>query len=203
MASFPWAGRLTPGQRRLLNTLSFLLRVVVLSLPLYVLIWSGASLYPLQAAAASQSAWLLRAAGYSVIQSGTGLLVNSSFEFFIVPDCTGWKSMLFFSALVLAVPGAALKKKLKGLAAGIPLVWAGNLMRIAGVVAVQGAWGTEFAMAVHDTLFQAGLAATVLGLWAIWLFWDRMPGLMRPFSGAFSRLRLSWHGQNRSSQEDC
>jgi exosortase/archaeosortase family protein len=202
-----WTGRLTPWQGRLLQTLSFLARVIALSLPLYVVMWLGVSLYPLQVAAASQSAWLLNAFGYEVVQSGTGLMVNSSFEFFIIPDCTGWKSMLFLSALVLAVPGVALRKRLKGLAAGIPLVWIGNLGRIVGVVVVQGMWGTGFAMLVHDTLFQAGLAAMVLGLWVTWLFWDRIRAraeeVTRQSSGALSRLRLSWRGQNRSYQEAC
>ena len=207
MAFPPQRNRLTPQQDRLLQTLSFLARVIALSLPLYVVIWTGVSLYPLQVAAASQSAWLLNAFGYNVVQSGTGLLVNTSFEFFIIPDCTGWKSMLFLSALVLAVPGIALRKRLKGLGVGIPLVWIGNLGRIAGVVMVQGVWGTGFAMLVHDTLFQAGLAAMVLGLWIMWLFWNRIrartKGITRLSSGAFSRLRLSWRGQSRSSQEAC
>jgi len=191
MKNLPWAGsgRLTPQQERLMQALGFLARVITFSLPLYLVIWTGVSLYPLQLAVASQSAWFLKVLGYGVVQNGTGLLVNESFEFFIIPDCTGWKSMLFLSALMLAVTGVALRKRLKGLALGLPLVWLGNLTRIAGVVAVQGTWGTEVAVSVHDTLFQAGLALMVLGLWAVWLFWDRLRRIRLLSSGALSHLK--------------
>jgi exosortase/archaeosortase family protein len=171
LGSLSLSGGLNPRQERLWRALVFLARLLALSLPLYLVIWLGIDLYPLQLAAASQSGWLLQATGYRVVQDGTGLLVNDSFEFFIIPDCTGWKSMLFLFALVLSVPGPGLRRRMWGLALGLPLVWLGNLTRIWCVVLVQGVWGTETAMFMHNIPLQAGMAALVLGIWIAWLKW--------------------------------
>lgn len=183
---FSWTGGLNPQQARMWRVLVFLVRATALSLPLYLVIWLGLDLYPLQLATASQSAWLLHSVGYQLVQEGTGLAISNGFQFFIIPDCTGWKSMLFLFALLFAVPGVALRKRLAGLAVGIPLVWLGNLLRVAGVVVIQGMWGTETALLLHDTAFQAGLMAMVLGLWLTWLLWakNKLPGV-------FSVLRKS------------
>ena len=180
---FPFLrARLTSRQARMLRILEFLVRVTALSLPLYLVIWLSVDLYPLQLAVASQSAWLLQAMGHHVVQEGTGLAVNEGFEFFIIPDCTGWKSMLFLFALMFAVPGISIRKRVVGLIFGLPAIWIGNLGRVTGVVAAQGAWGTDAALAVHDWLFQAGLVALVLVVWVVWLLWakDRFT-----FPGAF------------------
>ena len=163
--------RLSPQQERMCKALQFLMRLIVLSSPLYLVMWLGVDLYTLQLAAASQSSWLLHASGYQVAQQGTGLLVNSSFEFFIIPDCTGWKSMVFLFALIFAVPKVAISRRMWGLVMGLPLIWAVNLARIYGVVLAQGVWGTETAMLIHDTVFQLGLIAIVIGIWIAWLRW--------------------------------
>lgn len=174
---FPRA-RLTQGQARMMRVLEFLVRVCVLALPLYLVMWLGLDLYPIQLAVASQSDWILQAMGYQVARDGAGLTANG-FGFFIIPDCTGWKSMLFLFALVLAVPGVSLRKRAWGIALGLPLVWLGNLARVVGVVAAQGAWGTDAALVIHDWLFQAGLVALVLGIWTAWLMWVKGIGLPR------------------------
>jgi exosortase/archaeosortase family protein len=179
-----WKFKLTQEQERLWHILEFLLRVTVLALPLYMIIWLGVDLYLLQVAAASQSAWLLQALGYQVVLEGIGLNINNSFQFFLIPDCTGWKGMLFLFALIFAVKGISLRKRALGLAFGIPAIWLGNIGRVVGVVMVQEALGTEGAMLVHDWLFQAGLVALVLGIWLVWLL--EVKGKIR-FSRAF------WH----------
>ena len=184
MHEFLPMGNLTPRQARMRDVLVFLVRVTALSLPLYLIVWMGADLLSLQLAAASHSAWLLSALGYQAVQEGVSVTVGNGFRFFIIPDCTGWKSMLFLFALIFAVPGAALVKRLWGLAAGLPMVWAGNILRIAGTVWAQGIWGTEFALSLHDTLYQAGLVSLVLAIWCAWLLWER--GRIT-FPGAFWR----------------
>jgi exosortase/archaeosortase family protein len=173
--------RLDPKQRSLWRSLNFLVRLIILALPLYLIIWLGIDLLPLQLAAASQSAWLLEVTGNQVLLEGTGLLVNNSFEFIIIPDCTGWKSMIFLFALIFAVPGADLRKRLLGLV-GLPLIWVANLARVYGVVMVQGVWGTEAAVMMHDTLFQLGLIVLVFVVWIIWLLWSEGRLTLRVFS---------------------
>ena len=168
-----WKGRLNPEQARMLRVLGFLVRLIVLSLPLYLVIGLGINLWGLQVAVASQSAWLLQAMGYQVVHEATGITINQGFQFFIIPDCTAWKSMLFLFALVFAVPGIGIRKRLIGMVVGIPVIWAANLARIIGVVLVQGAWGIETAMFIHDWIFQMGLIGLVLVIWIAWMSWTR------------------------------
>jgi len=155
-------------QEKYRKTIRFLARLVVLALPLYLIMWLGVDMYPLQVTVASQSGWVLKSAGYSVEQNGAGLDVNG-FRFYIVQDCTGWKSMLFLFALIFAVPGVALRRRLLGMVFGLPILWLGNLSRICAVVVTENGWGIDTAMFVHNILFQAGLIAFVLGLWIAWL----------------------------------
>ena len=170
--------KLTPEQERLWKTLNFLIRMLVLSIPLYLVIFLAVDLSALQLAAAGQSASVLQSLGWTVTQDGV-LLRAGDFLFTINQDCTGWKSMLFLFALLFSVPAVSLRKRLIGLAIGLPAVWLGNLLRIIGTVYVQAGFGTETAMLVHDWLWRLGLVALVLGIWAAWLY----------FSGFFSRKR--------------
>lgn len=167
------SARLTPGQARMLRALEFLVRVTILSLPLYMVIWLGIDLHVLQSAASGQAAWILQVLGFSLTHQGTSISLENGFRFFIIPDCTGWKSMLFLFALIFAVPLVSLRKRLAGLAVGLPLIWIGNLLRIVSVVSLQGIWGTEAALFMHDTVFQAGLIAAVLITWLAWLLWAK------------------------------
>jgi exosortase/archaeosortase family protein len=165
--------KLTPQQERLWRLLEFMIRVNLLALPLYAILWIGIDFYPIQLVVATQAGLILQAMGYQVIQDGIGLLVGGSFQFFIIPDCTGWKSMLFLFALIFAVPRIATRKRVIGLLIGLPIMWLGNTGRVIAVVAAQAAWGTELAMVLHDWLFQLGLVGLVLGAWIVWLNWAK------------------------------
>ncbi|MFQ5647813.1 MAG: exosortase/archaeosortase family protein [Candidatus Aenigmatarchaeota archaeon] len=159
---------LTPGQQRLWKTLQFLLRLLALSVPLYLVIFLALDLSAMQLAAAGQSAALLQSLGWTVSQDGT-LLTAGEFSFLINQDCTGWKSMLLLFALIFATLGISLRKRVLGLLVGIPLVWLGNLARILGTIYVQAGFGTGTALLVHDWLWQLGLVALVLAIWLAWL----------------------------------
>ena len=159
---------LSAQQRKLYGTVAFLARLAVLSVPVYVIISSGLSLYPLQAAVAYQSGQVFLSLGMEVSASGAEMEVDG-FRFLINEDCTGWKSMLFMTALVLAVPAVAWRKRLAGILAGLPLVWAVNLIRIVSVVLVQQASGAEAALLFHDYVWQLLLVGVVLGIWLAWL----------------------------------
>jgi exosortase/archaeosortase family protein len=168
--------KLDRGQRRLWMVLVFLLRLMALSIPLYLIIWLNVSLAPMQAVIAGQVAWLLRAAGFAAAENGLLITVSGagadSFTFFIGQDCTGWKSMIALFALVSASLGVTMRKRLLGMAVGIPLVYLGNLARIMAVVLIERALGPETALVFHDWLWQAGLISLVLVLWLLWLRWD-------------------------------
>lgn len=165
---------LTPSQQRMLSSLVFLVRLMLLSLPLYFVIYTSVSMLPVQASVASQSAWILNMIGFRASQAGTGIVVSASppFAFDISRDCTAWKSMLFLFALVFSVPAVALKKRLAGLAFGIPAIWAGNLIRIIVTVLTGLSYGMQTASFLHNILWQFGLIALVLGIWIVWWRWS-------------------------------
>ncbi len=178
LKKFVFGHRLNRKQQRLWQTLEFLVRLIVLSVPLYLIIGLGISLYPLQLAAAGQSSWILGAMGYSVQQEGAYLTVSGGppvqdFLFYVNEDCTGWKSMLFLFALIFAVPGVVLRRRLWGLVFGLPAIWLGNLGRVVGVVLAERSYGVETALLIHDYGWQFGLIALVLVIWAGWLFYAR------------------------------
>jgi exosortase/archaeosortase family protein len=163
--------KLTPKQQKLWQTLLFFSRFMVLSVPLYIILMFGIDLSFLQYLVAINSYWMFKFLGFPVILNGFGLIVGTvnPFVFFITQDCTGWKSMLFFFALVFAVPKIPWKKRMLGLGLGIPLIWLGNLGRILGVVLVERVYGVETALITHDYIWRLGLIALVLLLWIVWL----------------------------------
>jgi len=154
--------------RKMWELIVFLSRLIVLALPLYLVIFFAFDLYPMQVMAASQSASIMSSLGWETVLDGVMVTANG-FTFMVNQDCTAWKSMLFFFALVFAFPGVASRKRLLGLAAGIPLIWIGNLARIIGTVGIEGIYGEAMAMLVHDYLWRLGLVALVLGLWLAWI----------------------------------
>jgi len=162
---------LARDQQRLWETLLFLVKVIVLSVPLYLIIIFSISLEPLQQLDAAASSAILRAMGYTVQQDGANLAVQAAkpFSFYLSEDCTPWKSALFLFALIFAVPAVSMRKRLAGLAAGIPILWLGNQARIIGVVMTQQATDVQFAMFTHDYFWRVFLVALVLGLWLAWM----------------------------------
>lgn len=172
---------LNKGQKRMCNALEFLVRLLLMSVPIYLLIGIGISsiiLMPLQSAVASQTAWVLGQMGFTIQQNGIFLsatIINNvdAFHFMINQDCTGWKSLLFVFSLIFAVPGIALRKRLWGLVFGLPIIWIGNLARVVGVVLVEKQYGVQAALMIHDYFWQVGLIALVLGIWLSWLYWVR------------------------------
>jgi exosortase/archaeosortase family protein len=168
--------KFTKEQKRLWNTLQFIIRFTLLSIPLYLILWLNLSMAPIQQTVAGHAAWAIRALGLTVTMNNLVLTVGPGepFTFFIGPDCIGWKSVLAFIALVLATLGASMKKRILGIAIGVPLIYLGNLARIIIVVLVERSYGLEAARVFHDWLWQAGLIALVLLLWLAWLGWERL-----------------------------
>ena len=157
-------------QKKLFETLLFLLKLLAFAIPLWAILSFQNVLMPLQGMVSQNVQALLQALGFAVSKDGF-LIKADGIIFFISEDCTGWKSMLLLAALVCAVPRAGVKKRLWGLAAGIPVLYAGNLARILLMILVWNAYGFELAMTLHNYLWQAGLITLVLALWVAWLCW--------------------------------
>ncbi len=169
------SARLDHNQQKLFWTFIFLVRLLVLSIPLYFVLTFG-NLYVLQIIVAGQTNYILTSLGFPASQNEFTLHVSSNqpFTFFISEDSTGWKSMLFFFSLIMAVPDIGkqkikLSKRAIALLIGIPIIWIGNLLRVLGIVLVQQGYGFGAAMLFHDYVYRVGLVALVLVLWFVWL----------------------------------
>ena len=180
--------RLSSTQGRLFEIFLFLLKLVILSFPLYIILSFEGILLPLQEMVSGNVAFILRMLGFEVSRNGF-FLKAGDMAFLITEDCTGWKSMMFFLALVIAVPGVRMKKRVWGFVAGIPAIYAGNLFRILVMIFVLKFYGYETAEAVHNYLWQAGLILLVVFLWVLWMLWagkmeitflKRFPKLIKP-----------------------
>ena len=159
------------------RALVFLLRLLVLSIPLYIVIVSGVSLRPLQVSTAAQSEAVLEGMGFSVMRQGAYMeaqrLGPGPFQFLISEDSTAWKSLLFLAALIIAVPGVSWNKRLWGIVPGLIVIWLVNIGRVVAIVLAEEAYGTETAILVHDWLWRLGLVLAVLAIWLAWLFWAK------------------------------
>lgn len=85
----------------------------------------------------------------------------------VTSDCTAWKDMVAFVAMITAVPKVSWKKRLNGLAL-LPMIYAVNLTRLASLL-VLGNWKPEFLGLVHNVLWIGGTLLFMLLLWAVWL----------------------------------
>ena len=168
--------KMTPEQKKLWDILWFLIRLLILAIPLYLVIFLAVDMTSLQVTVASQTSYILDNLGFNVMQDGYHIIVGTienHFYFMINEDCTGWKSMLFLFALIFAVPAIAWKNRLAGLIVGIVIVWVANLGRVLGVVLAERMWGLDFAMALHDYGYRLGMIAVVLLVWLVWLSLSR------------------------------
>ena len=160
-------------RRRLMTALLFLLKLNILAIPLYAIMWLDISFPALQSSVAWLAYGLLRIVGCDVslqsytiaISSGSTSLTSAIITF----DCTGWKSMYLLAALAIATPGIAWRKKALFISVALPAVFAVNIVRIATTIAAACRFGLEFMQTVHSLLWQEGLALVVIAIWCVWL----------------------------------
>jgi len=163
--------RLNEEQRRLWAVLIFLVRLTALSLPLYFILWANPSLDFLQYAVRDNVLFVTNILGIDAKVDGFDLIlktVDGPVTINIAADCTGWKSAVAYAALILAVPGIRNKKRLAGLA-GIPILYAVNVARIAFLVFVAVNMGFGYFRVFHEYLWKLGLSLAVLLVWYVWL----------------------------------
>lgn len=151
----------------------FIVRFLLLSIPLYVVLLSGWQLSQLISLTDLLARQLLSLSGieHSVVNGLIALPVeNGTWAAFINWDCTGWKSMYAFFALVFATPmkgHSSFHAKLYAMLL-IPVIYAINLLRIWFMFYVASVNLDLFPL-VHAVVWSWGLVAVVLVLWFIWL----------------------------------
>lgn len=100
---------------------------------------------------------------------GRAALLGKSFTFIVVPECGAIEVMAIFLAAILAFP-AGTRKKLLGLAIGLPLMYIINIVRLTclGVIGALTGGGEWFDFA-HNYVWQAIYVVFVVAVWLAWV----------------------------------
>jgi len=162
-------------RRKLLATLIFSIKLNLLVIPLYILIYLDFSLPSLQNFLAYLISLTLSSLKFPVASEGKNIFIflteSESYRiihFEISMDCTGWKSMYLLTALVFA-SSFELKKNLKFLAITLPFLFIINFLRIVSTIAIALIFGFEFFEVTHNILWREGMVFIVVIIWYLWL----------------------------------
>jgi exosortase/archaeosortase family protein len=112
------------------------------------------------------SAGIAHGFGIGGIQDGTRITIGSR-VLSVDLACSAIFIVALFVALVLAYPVSA-KTRLLGVALGVPVILAANLVRLVAAQAVQ-AWAPGAFTFLHEYLFQVGMVFVTMAAWAVWL----------------------------------
>jgi exosortase H (IPTLxxWG-CTERM-specific) len=123
---------------------------------------------PLKEGTAALAGALVGLLSDSVNVQGDVVAIAGGFSVQIVSECFGLLEMAIYSAAVLAF-ATSWRKRLLGLALGLPVIFAFNLLRI-GMLLWVGRHSRAFFEFAHIYFWQATL---VLGITALWLVWVR------------------------------
>ena len=159
------------GHEKKTELLNFLIRLNIFAIPLYIILYFNLSLPQLQYAIANITTYLLSSAGFS--PSIDGLLISipirdGTWAAVISWDCTAWKSMLAFLALVIATNYKS-GNKLKGLVLFIPLIFIVNIMRIFFMFYYVRTFDLQHYSLVHAVVWSWGMIAVILVFWIVWM----------------------------------
>lgn len=163
-------GKWLINDKTLKEIIVFIIKLNIFLIPLYLLSNLKINIYPLQNFIASSVLSLLKIMGISATMKDLVIIVHSQnygFAGFIDFDCTGWKSILAFTALIFATPNSG-RKKLIGLSF-LPLVFFINILRIAIVFFIVATYDAEYFFIIHSIGWSFGMIFIVLALWILWM----------------------------------
>jgi len=152
--------------------LEFLIKLNVIAIPMYLILFSGANFYPLQTLTTDISYTVFRTLGYSVQKDWVTLAFDSeniAADIMIDMDCTAWKSMYALAALILASPVKNDRKKLKHIGLGVAALFMLNITRIVSTVVFANTFGLQYMEIVHTVLWREGMIFAVVLIWYAWL----------------------------------
>ncbi|MEA1864799.1 MAG: archaeosortase B [Euryarchaeota archaeon] len=115
---------------------------------------------------ASLLGFLLHILGVSNVVSGNNVIMEG-LSLKIIDECTAMFGSIVYVSCVLAYP-TDVKKKLTGIALGIPSLYAINMVRLV-VLAFVGLWYPEIFDYVHTYLWQTIFIVFVIAIWLIWV----------------------------------
>jgi len=162
-------GKRLPKEKDLKRILWFFVKLNILFLPMYVVIYFDLKYEPAQVFFASIVNFFISILGFKIEQDGymlylgeRGLPIDISF------DCIGWKSSYSLIALVAASPGTW-KEKTGFLLKGVPAMLLLNLARVLLALTIGYFFGFDLIPVVHDYILQVAMLFAVLFAWRTYL----------------------------------
>ena len=155
------------------RVLRFFIKFNLFAIPLYIILFEGWTLVELQRLVADVTMAALTALGYNPSINGFTIsipVIHGDWAAVINWDCTGWKSLLAFFALVMATDFPN-KRKALGLLL-LPAIFVINLLRIIFMFFYVKTYDLANYQLVHNIVWSWGLILTILVLWMIWMKWD-------------------------------
>lgn len=162
----PSDARLSPDAGLVKVAVTFVVVFAVMQALVLILATRG-FFEPILNATASFTGACSNATGVPATVAGNEILLESRI-LRIDLDCTGISLMLIYTALILAYP-LSLKRKLIGLAVGIPAIALFNQLRLLAVAQLSGVLPDDVFFFVHDYLFKVLMVAVIIALWAVYL----------------------------------
>lgn len=161
-------------RKKLLAILFFLLKLNILAIPLYILLYLNFTFVPLQDFLTYVTAGSLKLLGYSIdlktdIRCNSPVISVSNQLICISWDSTGWKSLYLLAALVIATPLSNLKGKAKFLSISLPILFLINFLRILTTILFSLSFGFEYFEIVHTFFWRECLIFAVIVIWYLWL----------------------------------
>ena len=96
------------------------------------------------------------------------LVSYNGFSVKIIDECTGVFEVVIYTIAVLAYP-ATLRKRLLGVAAGVPIIFGVNIVRLT-ILMMAGAKSYDLFLFLHLYLWQITLILIIAGVWVAWLY---------------------------------
>ena len=138
-----------------------------------VIVWLDARaqmLTYLELATASAATALINLSGVVATRADTLINVPGR-QLLIGADCTGLTIAALLVSLVVAYP-VKMSSKAIGVPVGVVAILVANLVRLVGVAHLASAPDAVF-NAAHDFIFQVGMVAVAIAVWAGWLSFAR------------------------------
>jgi exosortase H (IPTLxxWG-CTERM-specific) len=131
----------------------------------------GSLLAPLTALTARMTLVLLHWSGMEATRAATVISHPNGFAYEIYYRCIGFLPVAFLAASILASPGS-LRRKVAGLAVGVPVLIGLNLTRLVHLFYL-GVHNPAAFNVAHTLLWEGFLVLTILGLWLGWMGWSK------------------------------
>jgi exosortase/archaeosortase family protein len=157
---------------RLASVLIFLVIFNLLSVPLYIILYTNFSFEPLKIINAKIVSATLNIFGYNANSDGSTINLtanNVGQKIDISWDSTGWKSMYALAALILVTPISKFSRRIKFAALGVGIIFLINYLRILTTIMISATFGFNLFDIVHTVLWREGLILAVVGIWLAWI----------------------------------